>query len=158
MHILLLFVLLQAKQAGKPPDVTTPQMTTVKPPQSKTAPNLAKPLENTVPELTADTVLHLQMEREIGGQAEAVGELKARVKGLEDNRENHDRPDIDDLKNSRLHFKWTLSIGSTIIGTIIVLVLPFRKFLWSASLPFIRREIVGNASSPANRKNTSPQV
>jgi hypothetical protein len=148
MHIFLLVFLLQGQANTHPSvDLSTPQTTSVRQSQqpASPSPSLDKPKENTTPGLTAETALHLQMERELGGQAEAVGDLKARVSGLEDKRENHDRPDIDDLKTSRLHVLWTTSILGTVLATLLAVFFKFQKIIWGEVLrPRLVRELSGS--------------
>jgi hypothetical protein len=145
MHIFLLVILFQVKQTQNTSvDITSPQVHSVRALPQKSAPNLSKPEANSTPTLTPETALHLEMEREIGGQEEAVGNLNARVGALEEKRDNHDRPDIDTLKTSRLHVLWTLTMLGTVIATIVGAILKFKEIIWSDIIrPRLKREIIG---------------
>jgi hypothetical protein len=135
MHLLLLLVFFQVKT----PDLTAPRdttfiqnpkpilekeksfITTTTPTSQKATPGLN---ENSA--ITA----HEMIEREIGGEEEAIGELKSKVGNLEDRREKNDRPDIDDLKETRTHFYWwTTTIGAA-LAVVGGLLARFRKILW----------------------------
>jgi hypothetical protein len=58
------------------------------------------------------------MERELGGQGEAIGELRSKVATLEQSREKIDRPDINSLQTSRTHVIWTIWLFVGVIGTL----------------------------------------
>jgi hypothetical protein len=99
--------------------------------------HLSPPSVSTTPNLTPETEIHAQMERDIGGQQEAVYDLKSRVSGLEEKREKSDRPDIDDLKSFRTQIQiWATALVS-ILGTVGSLLYLFRGFLWEAGRPKI---------------------
>lgn len=108
-----------------PPRILTPS------PQ-QTAPSLSPYSEPTPYEIG----------REMGGQNEALGELRSRVGTLEKDRRTVDRPDINSLKTSRSYFVWSGSILSTILATVAGLLWYFRKIIWKDSIrPRLAKEI-----------------
>jgi hypothetical protein len=138
---LLCVILLQVpKQGGT--ELTTPQTSSV--PQQVTPSKPAASVQQlTAPapsSLSPDTQLHLAMEHELGGQQVALGELKAKVEELKEKREHTDRPDIDSLKSSRLYVGWAASF----LGIGLILVGYYKRFLWTAILPWLREELRGN--------------
>jgi hypothetical protein len=105
----------------------------------------------TTPTLSLDSeVIHAEMERDIGGQGEAIGELKSEVSSLEGNREKIDRPDIDDLKLSRTHFEWIVAGMALIVGTIWFLYERYKMIIWN---DVIRPRLL-RALSPPNDSAT----
>ena len=65
--------------------------------------------------------LPYEIGRDIGGEAELVGELRSEVKTLQGDREKLDRPDIDGLKLSRTYFTWMVSVIAFVCGTVFFL-------------------------------------
>jgi hypothetical protein len=147
---LLIFVLLFQAQGSKPGiDLTKPHTESVAKPEPGVHPVLKATRPRTTPTLSEDSELqiHAGMERELGSQSEAVGEMKARVSSLEEHREKVDRPDISDLQTTREHFYWIASalfFGGGLIWY-------FRKFLWTSSIPILRRELKIN--EPEHRRS-----
>jgi hypothetical protein len=85
----------------------------------------------TTPELNQNSPeTPYEMGRDIGGQAESIGGIKQSVKDLQDKREKIDRPDIDDLKQSRNHIEWTSSILVSVLSTLIVVLWYFKRIIW----------------------------
>jgi hypothetical protein len=123
--------------------ITKPETTSVSQPQPTAPQSISKARHATTPALSPSSDIEASMEFVMGGQQEAMGNLKAQVSNLQENRERYDRPDINDLKSSRQHAEWTGSILFSVLVTALSLILYFKNFLWTASLPILRREIVG---------------
>lgn len=136
MYALLVFVILQGLSTPRTNSVPAPEK------QQGTATSIGREKGSTTPSLSPDTELHLEMERELGGQGVEIGGLKEKTDELERERNQIDRPDIDSLKLSREHTYWIIAGIGSVLGFIFFL----RKFLWGAVLPYLRRAIVGNPS------------
>jgi hypothetical protein len=155
MNLLLMIALMQAPQ---PKSFLPPhhENTLQKPALENPVPRQIIPQShsNTTPHLSEDTEIgltHAQMERDIGGQNEAIGELKFKVGSLEDKREKVDRPDIDDLKLSRTHLQWILGGIALILGTIWFLYERYKQIIWSDVIrPRLVREINAPPDHPSN--------
>ena len=123
MHFLLLILLFQEAPApSATPDLTAAHGASVPLQKGASTPVtqiLAKPTDKTTPTLSADSELitHAQMERDIGAQASDIGYLKSEVDHLQKQRDDPDRKDIDDLKDSRNHIEWTWGILTTVFLT-----------------------------------------
>ncbi len=142
MYFLLLVFILQAPKPQAP--ITTPETQSV-PKTIVTKPPLIEHERSvTTPALTPETALHLQMERDIGGQGVELGVLKEKLSNLDDKREKIDRPDIESLKTSRLYAGWVISFVVLGFGAIAY----FRSFLWRSALPLLREELRGNRHPP----------
>jgi hypothetical protein len=154
MNLLLLVLLIQAPAPQPPNFLTTPDYNkTVQRPavEAPTPKQILPPSEhNTTPTLSLDSeVVHAQLERDIGGQGEAIGELKAKVGSLEDKRENHDRPDINSLQSSRFHLRLLFSL----LGIAILVLWWAKGFLWRDTIrPWLRRSLSNEA------KSASPEI
>jgi hypothetical protein len=135
MCLFLIAVMLQAapqpQQTIKFPDAPKTVTHHVSDGASAQAPQIGKPATSTTPGLNDEEMLHISMEKDISGQGEALGELKSKVGSLEDKREKMDRPDIDDLKTSRTHIEWSLSVIAFICGTIWFLYERYKQVLWT---------------------------
>ena len=159
MHILLLALLLQ--HTPNSPKLALPgvPITISKPSPTKeqTAPQLRNPGNATTPELNQNSPpTPYEMGRDIGGQGEAIGELKTTVKSLEDKREKIDRPDIDSLKASRSRIEWTWSIFSAVLGTLLTVMWYFRAIIWKEIVvPRLFREVFVRK---AQAEDSSPAV
>jgi hypothetical protein len=146
MHFLALLLLLQGQ---KTPDLSAPRLKSPTVERSSVGAGrgveLTPSIRTTTPGLSSnsDLMTHYEIGVDLGSQREAVGELKYKVQGLENLRSGTDRPDIDSLKTSRLWLSWVFS-G---VASILAFVWFLRNFLWTATLPYLRKEIVDKASS-----------
>lgn len=145
MYILIIAFMLQAAPQksltipAAPPTIKRPPSEPFVPP-----PNIRHAATDTTPDIDrfADAQIHAQIERDIGGQAEAIGELRTRVSTLQDNREKKDRPDIDDLQLSRTHFLWIISMITVVLGTLLALYERYKTIIWNEVLiPRLRRRL-----------------
>jgi len=142
MRVLFLLILIQTQ---KVPNITAPQAApfTIHTQASGEQQILTPQLKNTTPTLTRDSefMTHYEIGVDVGGQREAVGELRSKVSALEDKREKTDRPDIDSLISTRTHTEWTISILIAILGTFGVLVRWCGKTVWNDSIkPRLKKE------------------
>jgi hypothetical protein len=142
MHFLLLIILFQ-----KIPDLTASHAssTSIKPPLNKSSVVIqANPSSNTTGlNLNSELVTHTQMAQAIGSQGEAIAAIKENVKTLQDNREKKDRPDIDDLKTTRSHAIWTVSVFTTFIFTVGGLLWWAKGFIWNDTIrPKLKRALI----------------
>lgn len=143
MYILLIAMFFLAQEPRKP--ITGPNA----PPSIQrgasnqpAAPNIRHLQTDTTPDLNAEAEIHAQLERDIGGQIEAVGELKSAVSTLQNDRERKDRPDIDDLQLSRTHFIWVLSFVIGIVGTLFAAYERYKAIIWNdVIIPRLRRRL-----------------
>jgi hypothetical protein len=140
---------LQQAPAGRPvQSLTAPGKTqiSVGPP-----PSPAEKVRLTAPQVTAvpETISPLEYQQHMAFQKsednlqDEIDRHDLRISTLETNREQHDRPDIDSLAQSRTTVRaWRDLLG--VIGTCLVLLGGiFRKYWW----PPIAKAIVGSASS-----------
>lgn len=129
MHLLVFVLMLQTTKNSA--QITTPATNSV--PKATTEAS-APPIGHqtrTTPNLSLDSgIAHFEMGRELGIQGEAMGELKAKVAGLEEKREKSDRPDIDDLKSTQLHVIWTASLVGVFLSGVGSIVWFLRKVIW----------------------------
>ena len=98
------------------------------------------PPTSTTGTLSFDSGINIGFQ--LGTQGETLGELRARVGQLEEQRQTKDRPDIDDLQQSRTHAEWTVSILVAVLTPVIGILAYFRKFFWRQLRIFLQREIV----------------
>jgi hypothetical protein len=156
MHLILLLVLANPQAPAKPPinllahHGSTP--TVSQPANAEGRPSVRLSLPHpypTTPNLSLDSDIqtHMQIERDLGGQIEAMYDLKSKVSTLETDREKIDRPDIDGLKESRNHIVWTwgilVTIFGTIFGTIFFLASKFYNVIWADSIkPRLRKALI----------------
>jgi hypothetical protein len=150
IHLVLLLLFFQ----GKTPDLTAPHNTTlIQNPKSlpevekSFIPTATSPAQKATPGLSENSAFtsHEMIEHELGGEEEAVGELKSKVVALEDHREKYDRPDIDDLKETRTH----LYMWATTVGAVLALMGIFRKVLWEDVLRKRVIAFIAGTSPPA---------
>lgn len=143
MHVLLIVMFLLAQESHRP--ITAPNA----PPSIQrgasyqpAVPNIHHVQTDTTPDLNADAEIHAQMERDIGSQGEAIGQLQSDVTSLKDKREKIDRPDIDSLEDSRSHLYWTWSILTAVIATAVAFLWFLRGAIWRGLIrPNLAREI-----------------
>ena len=111
----ILFIALLLQQQQPPPKFALPNAPTTVTKQAteshpEAAPQLRKTGNVTTPQLNQNSPeTPYEMGRDIGGQAESIGELREGVRDLRDKRDRIDRPDIDSLKGSRTHAYWLIS-------------------------------------------------
>lgn len=139
MHILILAILLQAQSPRNSINLTRPQNTVVTSglvARNKTKPPLitSPAPERTMPSLTPESEIHAQMEHEIGGQQQALDDLRSSVGILKLDRENEDRPEIKDLQSFRDHVLWTSSLASTVFFILGALIWKLRRIIWTENL------------------------
>jgi hypothetical protein len=153
MRVLSIAILLSAIQA--PHQITIPSAPVTVTRQSTEdahpkAPQILTPVTKTIPAASAEEMIHLNMEKDISGQGEALGQLKEKVGALEGKRENTDRPDIDGLKESRTYFLWIWGFITTVAATILGIYLRYGNMIWTDSIkPRLRRALV--EIEPVNR-------
>ena len=137
MYVFLMAMVLQSIAAPAGPS-TFPK------PTPSAVPQLANGKTNTTPNLNPnEELIHINMEKDISGQGEAVGELKEKVRGLEDKREKIDRPDIDSLKETKTYFIWIWGILGTIATTLMAVLYKFGPVIWRDSIkPRLRRALI----------------
>lgn len=127
-----------------------PQIKSVQRPSPPPAIRLQYPSEVTTPTLLPDSEIHAQMEKDIGGQIATVSAINKRVGELETNRGTYDRPDIDDLKNTRSHARWVLGF----LSLVALCVWNSRKHIWSYIAPILKRELAPRRRSTAQSEKT----
>ena len=138
MYLALMLVLFQA--TGAVPQLTNPQTKSVSPTPQRQPTLPIRPETSTTRGLTFDSGLSIGVQ--LGTQGETVGELREKVSQLEQQRSTVDRPDINSLQESRTHAELTISILGTVIATALGIVWFLRRFLWTAIIPYLRREIL----------------
>jgi hypothetical protein len=161
MNFLILILLIQTPTSTQKNFLFNPEHkeTIQKQPQPLSKPILAPSAHETAPTLSPySEPSPFELGREMGGQSEALGELRSQVSTLESDRQNVDRPDIESLQRTRWRWEITWSITSSILGTFIVTLLgavwKFRKAIWKDMLrPRIAREVDLELSS---KKSVSP--
>ncbi len=133
MHVMLLALVLQVV-----PQITMPRApATLPPPPQQTQPPKAPQISaggtNTTPSLELnDTALtHAQMERDIGGQGEAISSVKVRIATLEKLRADPDRKDIESLKELRTTITIWVSAMVIVLGAIFGFFWKFNGIIWS---------------------------
>ena len=131
LMVLILALQTQANQGLKP------QAPLVQPFPPTSTEKLKGTIEKTTPALSLDSPavsFGYQIGTQMGGQGEAVGELKSKVEELRDNRKA-DRLDIDNLITSRRYAFWLVSFALAAIGALSWSVTHFRVFLVAGMPP-----------------------
>jgi hypothetical protein len=139
MNGLLLVILLQLSGAPISLDngaLTTPHRAALSMPKKASANdkpkfNLGSSRISTTPQLNPETEIHAQMEYDIGGQRQAIYDIGSKVSGLEEKREKHDRPDIDDLQKTKDQWTFRFGVIASIVGTASTLLIGLCGFLYS---------------------------
>jgi hypothetical protein len=93
---------------------------------------------------------HMAFQKNEDNLQDAIDKHDLRIKTLEDDRELHDRPDIDSLQQSRTTVRAWRDLICWLGGGLILLGGIFRKFWW----PPIAKAIVGSASGSDPRRVT----
>lgn len=139
MNGLLIVILLQLSGAPVSLDngaLTTPHQTPLSMPKEASAKDkpkfkLGSSGISTTPQLNLETEIHAQMEYDIGGQRQAVYDIGGRVSGLEEKREKHDRPDIDDLQKTKDQWTFRFGVIASVLATASTLLVGLCGFLYS---------------------------
>ena len=150
MRLLILAFLLQVTpQITSPtnPPTVSPQPSPVRP---APAPQIRNLHLNSTPDLdpyTAET--HTKMAEDIGTEKEAISNLKTTTADLLDKREKHDRPDIEDLINTRFH----LRLAGGFIVVMIGILWWAKDFLWKDTIkPRLKRDLTDPPTPEQNPK------
>ena len=151
MYVLLIAAVLQGNAAASQtpitlstspaPTIVSREDTEIRPAK---APQIDKFKTNTTPELDQNSEsIHVQMAEKIGGQQDAISHLQDNVKDLEGKRENHDRPDIDDLIASRFHLRLEEGMLAGGISLMLALLWWAKDFLWNDTIkPRLKSHLV----------------
>ena len=146
----------QQAPAGRPAQSLTapakPQISVGQPPSPASRVRLTEPQVSAVPESISplEYQQHMAFQKSEDNLQDEIDRHDLRITTLEADREQHDRPDIDSLEQSRTTVRAWRELICWLGGLLILLGGIFRKYWW----PPIAKAIVGSASGPHPRRVT----